>query len=82
MVKFHLVKINLFWMCSRRDGIGSQKCDELRDWCIENPQELTVSVKDPYTGMTMTTALLNRRLAAFERCYIALMTYDFSEAFC
>ena len=44
-------------MCSRRDGIGAQKCDELRDWCIENPQELTVSVKDPYKGMTMTTSL-------------------------
>lgn len=159
-----------FWMCSRRDGIGAQKCDELRDWCIDNPQELTVSVKDPYTGMTMTTSLptyfknrifptasrlmpkdirdcfdelneayqyfcvysseckhvyseywmrvneryaflprkyhgdvrsdllydmsglprralaeidveLNRRLAAFERCYLALMTYDFSEVF-
>lgn len=46
-----------FYMCSRREGIGYQKCDELRDWCIDNPSELTVSVTDPYTGLTCTTSL-------------------------
>nr|DAO15179.1 MAG TPA: Replication associated protein [Microviridae sp.] len=47
-----------FYLSSRGNGgLGIQYCNEIKDWCRENPEFQTLTVVDPFTGASMSLAL-------------------------